>query len=807
MKYRYWFIGLVAVVSFGRGEQVLTAQTGYQLPPASVVNIIDADPVPGVRISPDGQWILQGERSAMPSIADLSRRMLRLAGMRIDPVANGPFTTFFTRSVALRKIEGGTPVLVELPADAQIADINWSHRSNAFLITTVSTSGSKLWAVSVMAPSDPKLVVDDLHRVTTGISWMPDGQSVICSVVPAGRGVEPAEPAAPTGPNVQESSGQETPTRTYQDLLSTAHDEALFDFYATSQLQHVQLDGTRRDIGQPAIFSAVSLSPNGRYLLVSKIKRPYSYLLTMGSFPHDIEVWNVDGQLIHQVAEVPIEENIPIEGVRTGPRNVTWRANQPATLAWAEALDGGDPRTTVKHRDRVLALTEPFDQAPLELVRVEHRFFGLTEMADAKFLVTTEYDRDRRWIRTLKYHLDQPSAEPVVLMDRSIRDVYGDPGRLLTRELENGQRVVRQDGDWVYRLASGASPIGNLPFLDRQNLTTLKTERLWRCSAGCYEDVAVILDSGTDRKPIVVSVKESPELPPNYHWTDLNSGETRALTKFPDPTPQIRGIKKQLVTYQRADGVPLSATLYLPADHQPGTMLPLLVWAYPLEFSDAKTAGQVSDSPWRFTQMPGISHLTLVTQGYAVMDNATMPVIGDPETMNDTFVEQIVAAAQAAIDKAVELGVADRNRVAVGGHSYGAFMTANLLAHCDLFKAGVARSGAYNRTLTPFGFQAERRNFWEAKEIYLNLSPFSHADKINEPILLIHGEADNNPGTFPIQSQRMYQAVKGTGGTVRLVMLPFESHGYQARESVLHTQAEMIQWLDKYVKHAGGSPP
>jgi dipeptidyl aminopeptidase/acylaminoacyl peptidase len=279
------------------------------------------------------------------------------------------------------------------------------------------------------------------------------------------------------------------------------------------------------------------------------------------------------------------------------------------------------------------------------------------------------------------------------------------------------------------------------------------------------------------------------------------------LTHFPDPAPQLRSITKQLVTYKRADGVPLSFTLYLPANYKKGERLPTIVWAYPLEFSDAGTAGQVSGSPSHFTTIGGISQLFLVTQGYAVLDDATMPVIGDPETMNNTYVEQIVASAKAAIDKAVEMGVADRDRIGVGGHSYGAFMTANLLAHSDLFRAGVARSGAYNRTLTPFGFQSERRTLWEAPEMYMKVSPFMHADKIKHPILLIHGMADDNSGTFPIQSERLYQAIKCNGGIVRYVQLPYEAHGYLARESTEHTLYEMVSWFDKWVKNASASAP
>jgi len=804
------WIGLICAF-MGSGQSVSWAQPsdqGYRLPPPEVVELVDAPPPPSVSLSPDGQWMLIVRRSAMPGIEDLARRMLRLAGMRIDPVANSRFSTSFIQSVALRPTEGGPEIAVPVPAQAKIADVDWSHRSDVFSLTLVDDGGSSLWVVATDAPDRPRMLVRDYHRVMFRSTWLPDGQSLICGVVPGDRGAEPADSGVPSGPNIQESEGVESPTRTYQDLLSNPHDEALLDYYGTAQLRWVSLDGQARDIGSPALFSSVSLSPDGQYLLVSLVKRPYSYLQPLGSFPHEIQVWNLQGQSVYQLADVPMAENIPIEGVRTGPRSVDWRSNEDATLVWVEALDGGDPRVEVSARDRLRALSAPFVGEPETWLEVEHRYSGLTEFDDPSLLVVSDYDRDRRWVRTLLHDRRRPDAPPVVLMDRSLRDRYGDPGSLIMRRLDNGQSVVRQDGDWVYRSGAGASPVGNLPFLDRQNLKTLESERLWHCEEGFYESVVRVLDSGHEALPTVITVRESTDLPPNYQLRDLASGQRVALTEFPDPTPQIRGIQKQLVKYQRADGVPLSATLYLPADYQAGTRLPLFVWAYPREFNDAATAGQVTDSPWRFTRIQGSSHLTLVTQGYAVMDSATMPVIGDPETMNDTFVEQIVAAAKAAIDHADSLGVADPERVGVGGHSYGAFMTANLLAHCDLFRAGVARSGAYNRTLTPFGFQSERRKFWDAKEIYLNLSPFMQADRIKQPILLIHGEVDNNSGTFPMQSQRLYQAIKGNGGTARLVMLPHESHGYQARESVLHTQYETIEWLDRYVKNANiGSNP
>jgi dipeptidyl aminopeptidase/acylaminoacyl peptidase len=807
IRIRYFVTALVAVClvnSFMNDSQSrVHGQQGYQLPPQEVVDIIDSPPVPSVSLSPDRQWMLLIERPAMPGIDDLSRRMLRLAGMRIDPVANSRFTTSWNNGLSLRAVDGDQVIDVPLPDGSRLANVSWSHRSDRFAFVTVTDEGQQLWVASTDDPANPVMLTDRLSTVLGGVDWMPSGQAVLCQLIPADRGEEPVAAVTPAGPNIQESSGNKSPTRTYQDLLGNPHDEALFDYYATNQLAIIDVDGSLREVGEPAIFASATVSPDGQHLLVTRIHQPYSYLMTMRSFPQTIEVWSCDGDMEYLVADVPMAENIPIEGVRTGPRNVDWKSGEPATLVWNEALDGGDPNVEAEYRDLMLALSAPFKTDPRELLKTKQRAFGMSVMHDPAVVMVTDYDRDRRWVQANMYNLNQPDAGAVTIMDRSIRDRYNDPGRIVMQPDETGHVRALQDGDWIYRIGSGASPKGNLPFIDRQNLKTQETERLWRCPEGVYESVVAIASHSLDRKPSVIISSESPETPTNYFLVNLETGERRALTDFPDPTPQIRGIRKQLVKYERADGVPLSATLFLPADYEEGQRLPLIVWAYPREFNDPQTAGQISGSPYRFTTMRGITHLTFLTQGYAIMDAATMPVIGDPETMNDTFIEQIVAAAEAAINKAVDMGVADPERVGVGGHSYGAFMTANLLAHCDLFKAGIARSGAYNRTLTPFGFQSERRPFWEARNVYFSISPFMHADKINEPILLVHGEADNNSGTFPVQSRRMYQAIKGNGGTVRLVMLPNESHGYRARESVLHTQAEMIAWFDKYVKNAG----
>jgi dipeptidyl aminopeptidase/acylaminoacyl peptidase len=819
---------------------------GYQKAPAPISDILSAPPTPLVLVSPKSDQLLVVDRLANPPVADLAAPMLRLAGLRINPATNGRHHP--PRLVGLSLVDvatGKTRKVTGLSSNPYMSVPEWSASGDQFAFTNATADGIELWLGQTASAHAAKVEGVKISAILgDAVQWMPDGRTLLVQTVPAGRGAVPAEPKAPEGPIIQESDGKKAPVRTYEDLLANAHDEDLFEYYATVQLQlippahtghvgpvHASIQMAGGNVGKPAVFARVEPSPDGQHILVIRIHRPYSYLSPESEFPREVEVWDLKGKLEYKVASQPLAEHVPTEGVLTGPRNVEWVATQPATLLWAEALDGGDPKAKAPHRDRLMLLSAPFKDQTKELVKLEQRYapgggggggggFGSrgVEWGENGIGLVRDYDRDRRWTRTFLIDINQPGAAPKLIWERSIRDRYKDPGspvmranpipEALRRNAPAALRsntsgpdkhIMRQQGDSIFLVGTGASQKGELPFLDRYNLKTGKTERIFQCADGSYEEPAALLSDDGSR---FLTLYESPTDAPNVFVRSAGSTEKKALTHFPDPAPQLRGVSKQLVTYKRDDGVQLSFTLYLPANYKQGERLPTIVWAYPLEFNDAGTAGQVSGSPYHFTTIGGISQLFLVTQGYAVLDNATMPVIGDPETMNNTYVEQIVASAKAAIDKAVEMGVTDRNRVGVGGHSYGAFMTANLLAHSDLFRAGVARSGAYNRTLTPFGFQSERRTIWEAPEMYIKVSPFMQADKIKRPILLIHGMADDNSGTFPIQSERMYQAIKGNGGVVRYVQLPYEAHGYLARESTEHTLWEMVNWFDKWVKNA-----
>jgi dipeptidyl aminopeptidase/acylaminoacyl peptidase len=776
------------------------AQPGYRKPPREVLDILQAPPTPQVSVSParDRLLLLQSER--YPGVADLAEPMLRLAGLRINPANNGPHRPPRVVGLTLVNLADGKRQQVEIPVKPHLGAVAWSPDGKQFAFTQTTPKAVELWlgdAATGRATAVKGLALN--AALGAPLQWLPDGKTLLCQAVPAGRGKAPEAPRVPAGPTVQESTGKASPVRTFQDLLKDAHDEDLFDHYAAAQLllYDTQTRQARR-VGRAGVIAAASPSPDGRYLLVSRLRRPYSYLLPLFAFPREVEVWDRSGKVVHKVASLPLADQVPIEGVRTGPRNVHWRPTEPATLCWAEALDGGDPRKEVPHRDRLLTHKAPFAGPPAELFKTVHRFTEVSWGEKGGLAVVREYDRKRRWERVFFLSADRPGEEARLVWDRSVQDRYKDPGTPLLRLLPSGHRALRMHEGHIYLAGRGASPQGDRPFLDRLDLKTLKSERLFRCAERSYEEVLALLTEDGSR---LLTRHESPAEPPNY-FVRAGGAAKKALTDFTDPAPQLRGVTRKLVTYKRADGVPLSLTLYLPAGHKEGQRLPAVLWAYPREYVSAATAGQVSGSPYRFTTPAGASHLFFLTQGYAILDGATMPVVGDPETANNTFVEQIVSSAKAALDKADELGVIDRGRVGVGGHSYGAFMTANLLAHSDLFRAGIARSGAYNRTLTPFGFQNERRTFWEAPEVYLKVSPFAHAHKIKRPLLLIHGEADNNSGTFPLQSERLYHAVKGNGGTVRYVSLPYESHGYVARESIEHTLHEMLAWFDRHVKQA-----
>ncbi|MFZ2492848.1 MAG: prolyl oligopeptidase family serine peptidase, partial [Thermoanaerobaculia bacterium] len=641
--------------------------------------------------------------------------------------------------------------------------------------------------------------------------WMPDNASLLVKLVPDGVGAPPAAAEGSEGPRIEESAkGGEFSTYEARDTLRNQADAALFEYYGTTQLALVQVDGGAvTNVGAPEVVSDIEISPDGEHLLVTSIRKPYSYAVTYNRFANDVEVWSRSGK-VTPIAQLPIADHVPIRGVPTGPRGHEWRPTEPATLVWAEALDGGDWKTKVPARDKVLMLAAPFTAAPVEIARTEQRFSGIDWSERRGHGLLQEYDANRQWRRTFLVDVDHPETKPRLIWDMSVNESYADPGRPVYRLMPNGQYGVMQKGDTIFLSGRGASPAGDRPFLDSFDLATGKSRRLFRSAKDALESFVAFASESGDK---LLTWRQSPTEAPNLMLRTLGKGvknaapgeatlasTTSAITRIPDPTPSVRGIKKRLVTYKRKDGVDLSFTLYTPPDYKEGTRLPAVLYAYPQDYASAKTAGQISGSEQTFTSLR--PYQLLLLSGYAIIDNAAFPIVGDPQKAYDTYTEQLIDNAMAAIDKAVELGVVDRDRIGVTGHSHGAMMTANLVAHTDLFRAGVATSGAYNKTLTPFGFQNERRSVWNGLDTYLKVSPYFYANKMRAPLLIIHGTDDANPGTTPLQSEQLYQAIRGNGGTTRLVMLPHEPHWYSSMESNEQLTYEFLRWFDKYVKNA-----
>ena len=782
------------------------AAAQYRQPPAPIAQILDQPATPLVQLSPDRTQLLLLERPGLPPINEVAAFEYRLAGLRFDPRTSGPSRGQSYSSLSLQPVQGGAarPIAANLPAGAGIGNVSWSTDGQRIAFTVTTDDAITLWVADVAtakaAPVTPRRLAAVLG---TPCSWVA-ATRLACTFVPETRGAAPAPSATPDGPVIQEAlTGSADRAATYQDLLKSPFDEAVFEHFATSQVALVSLDGTISPLGAPAMRADVSASPDGRYLLVSTVSRPFSYTVPLNYFPMRTEVWSLDGQVVKSVMSRALTERVPWggDGALPGPRNIQWRRDADATLAWVEALDGGDSRVAAAKRDRLVLLGAPFTGVPTTLMETAWRAAGITWGHGTLAVVRENATRERR---TRAWLVDPSGASaPRQLWERNSEDRYADPGDFITTRDARGQTVLftSPDRKVAFLTGAGASPEGDRPFVDRFELATGKSVRLFQSAAPYYEQPIGMLDA---RGTVALTRRESKTEVPNYYVRDLvRRIAPRALTAFTDPAPQFAGVTSQLITYTRKDGVKLSATVYLPPgyDKAKDGPLPFFLWAYPLEYRSREAASQVVGSPYRFVRPTGASHLFLLTQGYGVMDNPTMPIVGaDGKEPNDSYVEQLTTSAQAAVDTIVAMGIADRQRIGVGGHSYGAFMTANLLAHTRLFKAGIARSGAYNRTLTPFGFQGEERSYWEAPELYETMSPFTYANRIKDPILLIHGMADNNTGTYPMQSERMYQALKGNGATVRYVQLPGESHGYAARESVGHTLAEMTAWLDQFVK-------
>jgi dipeptidyl aminopeptidase/acylaminoacyl peptidase len=794
MKNILLFIFLLIINAVAIAQDAIT----YKTPPKEILDLVAAKPSPGVSIDSKGEWMVILERSDMPSVEELAQPELRIAGLRINPNNFGPSRANYSIGMRLKNISmNQESTIAGLPINLKAGNIQWSPNEDKIAFTHTTKNTIDLYVIEVKTKKATKINKQAVNEVMGGAYDWYDNNTIYYLSAPKPASQAPPKPLAPKGPVVQQNLGKVAASVTYQDLIKSPYDAELFEFYATTQMIK-NTNGVETKLGTPIIYSNFDVSPDNKYMLVERIDKPYSYLVTAGGFNSTVYIADANGKPLSTIAKLPSSELAPsgYDNVLNAPRGHSWVSTLPSSIMWIEPLDSGLIKKKVDYHDAVYMQNIATKANAMQVLKTTMRLNGVSPITENLFLIT-EGSRVKHTQRQSKFNLQ--TNEFTTLIDRSTDDAYNNPGTPIFAKNKFGKNSIKLlNTNTLLMRGAGSSPQGDMPFLRAFNIETKEVKELWRCTEPYYETVTDIIDYENLR---FITSKQSQNETPNYYL--YTNKVPKALTNFPDPQPALRGVTKEKITYKRKDGVDLAADLYLPKGYnkEKDGLLPVIMWAYPREFKSSSDAAQIRGSKYTFVRVGWGSPVFWATQGYAVMDNTEFPIVGEGDKQpNDNFIEQLVANAQAAIDKIAAMGIGDSTKVAVGGHSYGAFMTVNLLAHCKLFKAGIARSGAYNRTLTPFGFQNEERTYWQAPDLYYKMSPFSYANQIKTPLLMIHGEADNNPGTFPIQSERLFNAVKGHGGTVRFVQLPYESHGYAARENILHTLWEQHQWLEKYLK-------
>ncbi|GAB1417138.1 prolyl oligopeptidase family serine peptidase [Paludibacter sp.] len=790
-------------------NQLLSQENlSYQLPPESILKLADYERAPSISIDKNREFMLLNYRNTYKTLEDLNQREVGLAGLRVNPDLHISSSMTYIKNLKVKKLmDDDEPIQIDgLPANPRIAYVSWSPDDSKIAFTNTTANGVELWVADIAKAKATKLTEANLNCcLGNPITWYKDNKSLLVRMLPSdGRQISDSKSIIPSGPIISNSVGEKAQNRTYQDLLKNPVDEENFITLASSELYTIGLDGSKKLFKEAGIYTFESFSPDGSLVLIYKVQRPFSYIVPFNRFPTSVNVFDLSGNLINNVIDIPLNEVMPKghDAVRKGKRLVRWRNDAPSTLFFVEALDEGDPAIEAEHRDALYIWDAPFKNNPVLIAKTKYRFNDIT-WGDSHIAVLDEAWYNSRSYRTSILNLTDPMSEPRLFKEGNYQDVYNDPGSFMTNKNKEGQKVLIQDGNKLFLVSRGFTPEGQFPFVDELDLKTLKTNRIYQSkSTDKLEEIYYFTD--VKNRELFVSIESQSEFP-NYYLRNLKKRIAPIkITDFKNPFESISKVYKELIKYKRSDGVELSGTLYLPEGYDRAAKtekLPLLIWAYPAEYNDKSNAGQTTANPNEFTYPYYGSFVYWVTRGYAVLDDASFPIVGEgKDEPNDTFIEQLTANAKAAIDAVDSLGYIDRNKVAVGGHSYGAFMTANLLTHTKLFACGIARSGAYNRTMTPFGFQNEQRNYWEASEIYNAMSPFMHADKMKTPILLVHGEADNNPGTFTLQTERYFQVLKGLGAPARMVLLPKEMHSYVARENIMHLLWEQDEFLKRYLK-------
>ena len=800
MKINYFVLFFIGISAFAQ-ENVT-----YQKPPKTIMDLANYERAPSVSMDTKKEFMLLSYRNTYKSLDDLNQEEMRLGGLRINPITNISSTVTYVNNLKIRKVAGKLEMqVVGLPQNPKITNISWSPNDEKIAFSHTNATGVELWIIDVATANATKLTEAKLNsNLGNPFTWYSDSEHILMKMLPQNRAtLLDTKKDLPAGPIISNADGKKSQNRTYQDLLKNKTDETNFENLVTSELYKIDLKGQATLYKSADLFASQSFSPDGKLVMLTTIQKPFSYIVPLDRFPSKSVIYDLNGNEVKIVNEVALNEIIPkgFMAVRKGKRNMSWRLDQPATLYFVEALDEGNPSNVVPFRDEISLWKAPFTENPIALTKTIQRFNGIIWGNETTAILSEQW-YDTRNEKTFLINPKNATGSQKLLFDRNTQDIYSDPGSFETKKNEYNRYVLAIENNNAFLIGDGYTKDGQFPFIAEYNLKTLQAKRLYTST---YKDKKEDILSVEDfKKGEVLVMMQSKNEYPNYFFRNIKNKKITPITTFKNPFESIKEVYKEVIKYQRKDGVALSGTLYLPAnyDKTKKEKLPLLIWAYPAEYKDKNSAGQINQNPNDFTAPYYGSFVYWVTRGYAVLDDAAFPIIGEGTTEpNDNFISQLVDNAAAAIDAVDKLGYINRKKVAVGGHSYGAFMTANLLTHSDLFACGIARSGAYNRTLTPFGFQSEQRNYWEATDVYNKMSPFMNAEKMKTPLLLVHGEADNNPGTFTLQTERYFQALKGLGAPVRMVILPKEAHSYVAKDNILHLLWEQDQFLEKHLKN------
>lgn len=778
----------------------------YQIPSGSAVKLLST-PFFVERLSPDKRKVVVLESSNSPGSTEYGKQFYHLAGIKFDAETHLPSNLRSYSAVSFQEIGKGETIKVNgLPEQTPILDIVWSPDSRYVAIVMLEKSGASLWLVDTDTQLCKRLLDRRLALPLVGeefLRWHGASKYLICTIITSEKGGMPNLEENSKKPVIFENlEGRSVPRRAYQGLLTSEYDENLFDYLATGQLISVNLSGDIVKIGEPDILLDYDISPNGDYLMAHFVRKPYSYSYTVHRFPSILKIFNINSPLVQEKKQLRLDNVIRPQGRDAAynvPRGFKWRTDQDASLIWIEAMDEGNPKTSVEFRDKVMEWKAPFDESPKVLTMLGDRFDQAYWINDTLAIFVEKWweERRKRWLL-----VDPQQAILIdtlaVFSSESYLDNLGKP----IWESDSGKRkLLYRDNSIFLSRYTYDSIDGSQPVLEKWSVTDSTFRRLWQSTPPFYESIVGWGDDYNAKK-IIVS-RQGTNTPDHLVMIDLDSLKEINLTDPERTFKEAEGfiIKKTLI-YHREDGVKLKATLYYHKDSlEKKGKLPGLVYAYPIDHIDKDKAGEIFQSPYFYSGYTSLQK-TLALEGIAILDYASFPVVAAKEGAfpNDNYLYQIEQNADAIVDAAFESGVVDTTRMAIMGHSYGAFMVANLLTHTNIFKTGIALSGAYNRSLTPFGFQREYRTYWDIQELYHQISPFQHADKLKHPILLVHGEEDDNAGTDYQQSVNYYVALKGLGKQVRFVSLPYEGHTYQLEESRLHLYWELERWVQEFLK-------